>query len=549
MNSTSRARSAGKQRPASIRAHRKLAVVGSGLTGLAAARCAVQDGGWEVHLLERAARVGMDMYGVDLPLEDGTQAHLDVPLRVLSPQYYSALFGLYKAAGVPTRAEAYTMSFASLQRRGGTLSEAYFTNRNLRCGSRSTALPSFRSCARVKYTAAFASFLSATAADAGTGKYVDLPLSEWLEKHTELSEQAVRKLILPLLAVVLTCDDADVLQYPAQIVIDYFGCGQGEAVHRAHGGTEKVVEHFTQGVNVRLGVQLQRVIPGDRPVLEFADGHREHFDAVIIATQAHAAARLLPVGELSDLLSSFPYSTTHIVCHYDTRVMPQARRDWRVISFGTAKSAPRSQASVWMNQLIPELRATPADVAAAMAEYRHCAVEHVELPECNSTTPGRMDVFQTLNPAPNTIDSSTVLAECWADRPIMTTSVRSTVERIAQLQGSGNVYVAGSYSLYGMPLLESAVASALAACGALGMEHSLQAQQHTALMEGHLSPTTLVYSARRKGLCTRFVSGIRAQACTVLLVLVLACVAWWAHAMPGKPLELPSSPSLPGVGL
>lgn len=85
----------------------KIAVVGSGIAGLAAS--------WflgarhEVHLFEKQPELGMAARG----LEWGG-ARVDMPLRVLYRGYYPTLTALYADAGIAITSSDYSASFSDL---------------------------------------------------------------------------------------------------------------------------------------------------------------------------------------------------------------------------------------------------------------------------------------------------------------------------------------------------------------------------------------------------------------------------------------------------
>lgn len=119
------------QRPAqSVRPPRrvKVAVVGSGLAGLAAAyllstahqRANIQYGRdgpveFEVHIFEKAETLGMDSHSISLTLpgEAGEWA-VDVPMRSFQGGYYPQLIALYTRLGVLFRRSNFSYSFSFL---------------------------------------------------------------------------------------------------------------------------------------------------------------------------------------------------------------------------------------------------------------------------------------------------------------------------------------------------------------------------------------------------------------------------------------------------
>ncbi|KAI0307505.1 splicing factor, Prp19-binding domain-containing protein [Multifurca ochricompacta] len=105
----------------------KVAVVGSGLAGLAAAyllstvrqRVDVQHKHgpieYEVHIFEKAEALGMDSHSVSLTLPGEVgEWRVDVPMRSFQGGYYPQLIALYTSLGVLFRRSNFSYSFSSL---------------------------------------------------------------------------------------------------------------------------------------------------------------------------------------------------------------------------------------------------------------------------------------------------------------------------------------------------------------------------------------------------------------------------------------------------
>ncbi len=543
-----------------------IAIVGSGLTGLAAAWILGEH--HNVTLYERAPALGMGAYGVPIPMEDGTVANIDVPLRVLSSSYYHFLFELYNEAGIPVKSEDYSLSFshapspkaaATKPRLGAT----YWLNTLLRFAGYSTPIPRLNSVEALSATGAFARLLHLCRRDGHDASLSRITFGTWLDNNS-VPQWEREHIILPLLSIILTCDHGEILQYPAGIVVDYMGAGQGESVRRAVGGSSTVCDRLSRRADVRLNARISRVSPAtsetSKALVHMEDGSQAEFDAVVLATQANVAARLLQdcpeKCTLVEALQSFGYCKTHIVCHTDRSVMPADRADWRVVNFGIAPSAERSMATIYMNALLPSMRMPPKQAEKIARQFRAAqatgaldwddddgAAPGASSAQAAASTPtspgteatgqhivpdyvslrddGTVDVFQTLNPlvAPH---PDSVISECWADRPIMNLDSLSAFETIAQSQGQGGVYICGSYSVYGMPLLEGAVESAVSVCKQLGVKTQFYHKAAAQRQQRHAVPTVLVPGVG-KVRCTMCLPNLAVFG--VLVALLLAGVA------------------------
>jgi hypothetical protein len=78
-------------------------------------------------------------------------------------------------------------------------------------------------------------------------------------------------------------------------------------------------------------------------------------------------------------------------------------------------------------------------------------------------------VFQTWNPIIE-IDKEKILYEFSFERPIMDRAAADAVGTLERINGTGNIWFIGAYSIYGIPLLESAVLSAYRVVERLGVQ-------------------------------------------------------------------------------
>lgn len=148
--------------------------------------------------------------------------------------------------------------------------------------------------------------------------------------------------------------------------------------------------------------------------------------------------------------------------------MPGRRKDWKVINFGVDEDShsQRSMTTIYMNALLPKLK-------------------------------GGKDVFQTLNPTIQPAEEN-ILAQCWPDRPVFTSSCLDSVDTIWKHQGSGGIYICGSYCVHGIPLLEAAVTSAAEVAKRIGIMPSFFADSPSNLPGSNKSSQSKVESNRNQ---------------------------------------------------
>jgi len=404
----------------------KIAVVGSGISGLAAS--------WflgsrhEVHLFEKQPELGMAAHG----LEWGG-ARVDMPLRVLYRGYYPTLTALYAEAGVDITSSDYSASFSDLDGR------CYFRYRNWRPWQR-VSLPFLAGGQplgrRTRHIVADLARLYARARrDRARLAGGDVSLQRYVEEMG-FSRAFTEDFLLPTFAAIGTCDVDSVRRYPATVVLDYLSRGVLlEGVSRTVQGADHVVHCLSQRCSaLHTGTGVQAIRRSESGVqLEDAHGNQHDFDHLVLATQGNQARRLLgdtAAADEAQALERFRYEPSEVIVHTDARLMPSRRRDWSPVNFFQDRATPRPMATIWLNRVLPMTADAP-------------------------------DAFQTWNPliAP---DEQQIQAQARFERPVVDAESQQSLTDIKALHGQPNrrVWFCGSYAETGVPLLESAARSA-----------------------------------------------------------------------------------------
>ncbi len=135
--------------------------------------------------------------------------------------------------------------------------------------------------------------------------------------------------------------------------------------------------------------------------------------------------------EESSVLQGFRYGAVDVVMHQDPRAMPPQSSQWAPVNYVLSQEHDRPMVSIWVNHLLP-------------------------------TYTDMRPVFQTINPQTD-IDAALVLQHSRFERPIADLGTAALLRRLNTLhcQADRRVFFCGSYAAHGIPLLESAVASAM----------------------------------------------------------------------------------------
>ena len=409
----------------------EVAVIGGGIAGLSAAwRLSARH---RVTLIERHSVVGMDAHSIDLP-HDGQVFRIDVPLRVIYEGYYPTLIGLYHRLGVQLERTNYAGAFSLLD------GPVYYRYANWLVGGRSVPLPAppFGATALRINRDLLRFFRMAPAAMRAIDD--DEPLGGWLDR-SGLGRDFTEGFLVPTFAAVCTCSNAAVRAYPARVILDYLTRGLTfGGVRRVVHGTREVVGRLTEPLaEVRCGVQVRAIRPVVDGVEVQWEGGAQRFDHVVIATQANQAAPMLDAAyhRERDALERFAYESSEVAVHTDPRLAPLERRHWAPVNLIQSADHDKPMATIWMNRVQPALRdASP--------------------------------VFQTWNPIREP-RPETVRARSRFERPVVNAASLVGAREIAMLhaQHGRRLWFCGSYLGPGIPLLESATATAARVAAAI----------------------------------------------------------------------------------
>ncbi|MFN4329430.1 MAG: FAD-dependent oxidoreductase [Limnobacter sp.] len=400
-----------------------IAVIGSGMAGLAAARLC-QEAGHRVAVFEAQQGHGMDAHSLQL---DG--GNVDVPLRVMNPQAWRSVIALAASVGVGTFAvDTYTacswddgetwLRSSRLPLLGlPWVAEWRYLNRNsLRVAQGFVQL---RRAARQ---------LQEQADDGRT-------LAGFLAQNP-IDPLFWRGLILPILTTICTCSEAHLLAWPARdlmAIVDTIV--HGERLRRLQGGTPALVAGLARGLNLIAGspvVQVHR--NGDKTTVRNARGDAVEADYVIVATQANQLKFLDPQAHARELalLSGIRFDQGELWVHRDTRFLPTRKKDWSALNYRMDRDLKQATFTVLVNAVEPTLK-TDAPV------------------------------LQTWNPLFEP-DPAQVIARVPFERAVVHGGTRAVQDALAMMhtEPERRVFFCGSWAYPGVPLLESAVRSAMA---------------------------------------------------------------------------------------
>jgi uncharacterized protein len=413
-------------------ASKKIAVVGSGISGMAAAWLLSQR--HEVTVYESDKRVGGHSNTIVVQGAQGPVA-VDTGFIVYNELTYPNLTALFAYFKVPTQLS--NMSFAvsladgRTEYSGGGLSGLLAQKRNL-------LRPRFWSMLRDLqrfYREAPRDLAELEESGTTLGDYLDANAYGAAFRHDHL---------LPMAASIWSAPAKAILNYPAASFIRF---------HDSHGllrlrdrppwrtvlgGSRAYVERLTQcyGDRIRLSTSVAAVCrDGNGVKIRDRAGKLETFDHVVIATHADQALALLeyPSERERHLLGSFAYIRNTAVLHSDPALMPKRRATW----------------SSWNH-----IGCLDNDDACPTVTYWMNSLQNI---------PVETPLFVTLNPArtPRRIWHTETY-----EHPLFDSAAIRAQRQLWSLQGQHNTWYCGAY--FGAGFHEDGLQAGLAVAEAIG---------------------------------------------------------------------------------
>ena len=398
----------------------KVAVVGAGVSGLGAAHLLSR--AHEVEVFESNARAGGHTRTVR---RDGLA--LDTGFLVHNERNYPLLTRLFRELGITTQASEMSFSVACP------------------CGLEYSGRRPFAQPGRVA-DRSFHRLLWEIGRWLRTAQRSldELDCERWtLERYLDERRYSTtfrRHFLVPLTAALWSTAPGRALEYPAAAAIRFFGNHGMLGVRRFRwrtvtGGADTYVAELARRLGPRLSVGLGvRSVRRDPDGVEIrtSDNEPRRFDAVVVATHADQALRLLedPSPDERALLGAFAYTGNEATLHTDAAHLP-------------ATTAARAS---WNYRLGDDGRPT--------VTYYLNRLQRLETDE---------DWCLTLN---GEVDDEHVVDRTVFEHPLFTVDAIAAQRELPRLAGARRTWYAGAYHGYGFH--EDGVASGVRAAESLG---------------------------------------------------------------------------------
>ena len=396
----------------------KIAVIGSGISGLSAARYLSRR--HDVTLFEQDQRIGGHTNTINVPTPHGT-VPVDTGWIVYNGINYPNLTGLFKELDVATRDTQMSFSVSL----GGGNYEWKGSDQLLSVFAQPSNL--FRP-SHIRMLLDILRLNKLCNALLKSGELPQGSVGDFL-KAEKFSVELQSRYLLPMAGMIWSCSPKKATEYPAADFMRFFDSHglfttmdqpQWQTViGGSHTYVKKILSELKTDLRLQASVSALRR-ERDGVAVASATG-TEHFERVICATHSDTALQLLQdaAPDEREILGGIPYNLSRCVLHTDESFLPvrkAAWASWNYLHPFDEIHDRRISGSYWMNLL--------------------------------QGIPGPVNYIVTLNPQ-REIPRDKIIYETDYEHPHYGASSVMTHERIAQIQGRGGLWWAGAWCGYG----------------------------------------------------------------------------------------------------
>ena len=425
--------------PMLSRVRPRVAVVGSGISGLAAAHAL--HGRADITLLEAGAYFGGHTHTVDvtLPSQQGPAVThgVDTGFLVFNERTYPNLIKMFADLKVDTAKSDMSFSVqvpvangARLEWSGSSLNSVFSQRSNLVSWKFLRMLRDILRFNRVTTALANANAEAAMAQ----------PLAQFLADQ-KFSNEFRDWYFLPMMGCIWSCPTQMMLQFPVSTMIRFcYNHGLIQVADRPQwwtvaGGAKHYVEKIVANIpDKRLNSPVKLIERDANCVKITTDAGTEQFDKVVLAAHSDESLALLgqPSAAERQTLGAITYQPNRAVLHTDASVLPSKKLSWAAWNYERAQSAGNASTQVCLHYLLNMLQPLPF----------------------------AQPVVVSLNPL-SEIPRNFIMGEYEYSHPVFDLAAIRAQAEVPRLQGQQHTYFCGAWTGYGFH--EDGLKSGLAA--------------------------------------------------------------------------------------
>ncbi len=395
----------------------KIAVIGSGISGLSAAYYLSKK--FTVDLFEKENHFGGHSYTINVPYEENKNISIDIGFIVFNELTYPNLINFFKENNV--QIEKSDMSFSvsvrdtNIEYCGKGINGIFVNKKNI---------------FNIKFIKMFFEIIKfyKKCSNINNNKLNNQTLGEFLEKEN-LSKFFINYHIIPMVAAIWSMPPYEAKQMPINFFINFFkNHGLFKIKNRPQWFTvsnrsktyvDKVLKQISG--EYYKNYPINKIVRNNKNLKVYYGSENEFFiyDKVVIATHADDALNIIenPTNEESNILKNFKYKKNIAIIHSDDSCMPKEKKAW----------------SSWNSTILKD------DLSKNSVTYWLNLLQNLNI---------KKNIFLTLNPYYK-IPENKILKKVYFKHPYYDQDALKFQSKLFSLQNKKNLLFCGSYFGYG----------------------------------------------------------------------------------------------------
>ncbi len=410
----------------------KIAIVGSGISGLVTAYLLSQD--HDITVYEAANYIGGHTNTVSVELK-GKEYEVDTGFIVYNEKNYPNFVKLLNQLRVPSQPT--TMSFSvrceitGLEYNGTSVNQLFAQRMNL-------VRPSFYRMIKdiLRFNRDAKQFLKS--------EDLKLTFGDFLEKGN-YSPQLRENYAIPMTSAVWSGSPWQVLNTPFYFIARFYeNHGMLSIDDRPQwrvikSGSRQYVTHLVKRFEDRIRLQssVERIVRGkDGVEISSSDGNSSQFDTVILATHSDQALEILekPSPAEMEILGAIRYQNNEAILHWDDSLLPKRKLAWAAWNYHKLQDSPDGTSVTYNMNILQGIE----------SEFTFCV-------SLNMT---------------DRIDPAKIIKIINYSHPVFSGNAIEAQKRLGEINGANRTYFCGAY--WGSGFHEDGVNSALNVCRYFG---------------------------------------------------------------------------------